>query len=344
MKGGLIMKKIILVNLFVILITGLILSGCAKKEAPKVVLREALVHASTDEIGAETIKMGERFNARVKGYVIEVHTGGDLVQMPELLDAGRMGTVEIVQFPIGVFSNAEPTFASAELPFLYNNLEANIAALDMLLEDYSAVLEKKYNQKALCVFTATSLDLLSRKPVRNMKDWKGLLVQAINPPTATTIQTLGGSPVSIPWPDAYTSLDKGVVDGTMVATTQMVNYKLNEVAKYVVPIYIVPTGMIATINLDVWKKIPKDVQDILIEEHKKTAKILNDTWITLCPKQLVILKDRGVEIVSIPQAERDKWRAALTPFTEKSLTDMGDFGKRVKEVAKTVNDKYPYKP
>jgi len=293
-------------------------------------------------MGEETIKMAERFNARVDGYVLEAHTGGSLVSLPESLDAVRTGAVEIAQWPVGVFGNAEPRFASAELPFLYNNVEANVAALDMLLPNYSAVCEEKFNQKALCIWTATSLDPLSKKPIRVMEDWKGLLVQAINPPTATTIETLGGSAVSIPWPDAYTSLDKGVVDATMVATNQTEIYKLYEVAKYVVPIYIVPTAMITTINMDVWNSLPKDVQDILVEENMKKAKILNDIFVPLTRELLATLAGHGIEIITPPVEERDRWRDALMPFTEGALADMGAFGARVQEVADEVNAKYPY--
>lgn len=339
------MKKIFLVLAAVVLMSALLLGSCSEPEpepAQKIILREALTHNPQDQIGEETIKMTERFNARVDGYVLEAHTGGSLVAMPESLDAARTGAVEIVQFPVGVFGNADPRFASAELPFLYNNIEANVAALDMLLEDYSAVYEEKFNQKALCIWTATSLDLLSKKPVRTMEDWDGLLVQAINPPTATTIEMLGGSAVSIPWPDAYTALDKGTVDATMVATNQMVIYNLYEVAKYVVPIYVVPTALVATINLDVWNSLPEDVQDILVEEHMKTAQILNDIFIPLTSELLVTLAENGIEIITPPMAERDRWRDALMPFTNQSLADMGAFGERVQEVADEVNAKYPY--
>ena len=361
------MKGLLLIIAVVVLMTGFLLGGCAEPEpepaapttpttpaepaapaepakppAKAIILREGLIHNPQDQIGDETIKMAERFNARVDGYVLEAHCGGTLASMPETLDAVRTGTMELGQWPIGVFANADARFASAELPFLLNNVEANIEALYLLHEDYSAVCEEKFNQKVLGTFTATSLDLLSKKPVRTMADWDGLLVMAINPATAVTIETLGGSAVSLPWPDAYTSLDKGVVDAGMYATNQMVIYNLWEVADYLVPVYMVPTGMVDTINLDVWNSLPKDIQDILAEEHMKKGKILNDLWIELVEEHLVTLADVGLEVISLPESERNLWRDALAPFREESLAGMGDFGKRVQEVADQVNAQYPY--
>ncbi len=353
------MKKIWLTLLVVVLMSGLILGGCAEPApapapspapapapappAKAVILREAISHNPQDQIGEESIKMADRFTAATGGnYVLEAHTGQSLVTLPESFDAVRTGTVEIAQYPLGVFAQADGRFASAELPFLYNNVEANIAALDLLMPDYSAVLEENFNQRLLGIFTATSLDLISTKPVRIMEDWEGLLVQSIAPQCAVTIETLGGSPVSIPWPDAYTSLDKGVVDAGMFASNQVVIYNLDEVTDYIVPVYMVPTAMVAAINLDTWNSLPKDIQDLLMEEHMKTCGILNDIFAGLVYEHLVTLADRGMEVISLPEAERDRWREALTPYRESSLAEMGAFGQRVQEVADQVNAKYPY--
>lgn len=337
--------KILSIVLIAILLTTSFALSCDSGPTTDkpMVLREAMVHPATDPMGIETQAAAERFNARTDGkYILEVHPGGSLVGMPESLDAVRTGTVEIGQFPIGVFANLDAKFASAELPFLYNNIEANIAALQLLKEDYSKVLEENYNQKALGIWTATSLDLLSTKPVKTMEDWKGLLVQSINPPTAVTIETFGGSAVSIDWPEAYTSLDKGVVDATMVATMQMVLYNLFEVADYCVPIYMVPTAIISTINLDTWKELPKDIQEMLVEEHDTLGANLDALYKSEAPKNLGILEENGVEVIFITDAERAKWRAALDGYINEQIAAMGDFGKRILEVADMVNAQYPY--
>ena len=173
------MKKCISITIAVIMLAALVISipGCGKSggTGQKVVFREALIHPATDYMAEYTVTMAKRFNARFPGeYEITVHPGGALMGMAESLDGVRTGMVEIGQFPPGVFSNTDVCFTSAELPFLYNNVEANIAACDELLPVYSELLEEKYNQKALALWTATSLDLLSTKPIKTMTDWQGL--------------------------------------------------------------------------------------------------------------------------------------------------------------------------
>jgi len=338
-------KKYIYLVLVVILLASLFLAGCGgtNTTGKKVVLRENVVHPATDYMAKYTQTMANRFNTKwADKYEITVHPGGALLGMGETLDGVRTGAVEISQFPPGVFSNTDVRFTSAELPFLYNNIEANIAACDKLLPIYDEMMMEKYNQKALALWTATSLDLICKKPIRTMEDFKGLKLMAINPPTAAVIETFGGSPVSIDFPDAYDSISKGVVEGGMYATTQMVEYKMWEVAKYVVPIYMVPTFIVVSINLDVWKSLPKDVQDSLLQEHQQMAHDLNALYEVLVTTNPTTLADNGCDIYYMPKSERDKMHEAMKPWVDEKLAAMGDFGKKIQKIADEINAKYPY--
>jgi len=340
------MKKLLFIGMAIIILASLtIISGCGQNtpSGGKVVLRENLIHPATDYMAEYTVTAAKRFNATFAGkYEITVHPGGALLGMAESLDGVRTGAVEIGQYPPGVFSNTDVRFTSAELPFLYNNVEANIAACDELLPVYSEMLEEKFNQKALALWTATSLDLLSKKPVKTIADWKGLNVMAINPPTAAVITTFGGAAVSIDFPDAYDALSKGVVDAGMYATTQMVEYKMWEVADFCVPVYMVPTFIVVAINLDTWKSLPKNVQDALLKEHQQMAHDLNALYEVLVTTNPDTLASHGVEIYVLPKDERDKWHAAMQPWVDEKMAAMGDFGKKIQKIADEINAKYPY--
>jgi TRAP-type transport system periplasmic protein len=338
------MKRCVFIIFALVLMAAFMMSGCSSSSSTgKVVLRENLIHPATDYMAKYTQTAANRFNTTYAGkYEITVHPGGALLGMAESLDGVRTGVVEIGQYPPGVFSNTDVRFASAELPFLYNNIQANIAACKELLPVYSELLEKNYNQKALAIWTATSLDLISKKPVKTMADWKGLVMQAINPPCAAVATALGGSPVSIDFPDAYSSLSKGVVDAGMYATTQMVEYNMWEVAKYLVPVYMVPTFIVCAINLDTWKKLPKDVQDALLAEHQKMADDLNSLYEVLVTTNPDTLASKGVEVYILPKDERDRWHAAIQPYINEQINKMGDFGKKITDIADKINAKYPY--
>ena len=83
------MKKFIYLVLVVILLASLFLAGCGStgNTGKKVVLRENVVHPSTDYMAKYTQTMANRFNTKWAGkYEITVHPGGALLGMGETLD------------------------------------------------------------------------------------------------------------------------------------------------------------------------------------------------------------------------------------------------------------------
>lgn len=341
------MKRLLILSIVAVVVLASLgcLTACPSSTSEKpVIMRHALAYSVKDQFGEAYTKMANEFTERTGGkYILEAHCGETLCTVPESLDAVRTGAVELSLWPVGVFAMVDPAFASAELPFMFNNVEANAAACEPLIPIYSSIMEAKYNQKVLNLITATSLDLLSKRPVKTMEDWKGLLIQAIAPACGAVAKALGGSAVSIPWPDAYSSLDKGVVDGGLYATNQMYMYKLYEVAKHLVPVYMVPTFVACSVNLDVWNKMPKNIQDILVEEHVKYADSLNALWTELVHSHPKTLANLGMDVYYLPKAERDRWRAACQPYVEEELSKIpAGFVTEFKKIADSANAKHPY--
>jgi len=273
---------------------------------------------------------------------MEYHPGESLVKVAESVDAVRTGAVEMSAWPIGVFGSIDPRFAAAEVPFAYNNVEGDCYAQELLLPLYSEFMEPKFNAKALTSFCCLALDVCSTKPIRTMDDWKGLVVQSVSPQSAEFIGKMGGSAVPLPFPEGYTALDKGVVDATMQSSMMMIMFKLYEVSSHVTRGYLVPASIIAAINMDTWNSLPKDIQDILVEEGLTTQREANEFFIRTDKENTNILTEQGLEVYVLPKEERDKWKEAVWPYSEELITEMGDWGQEFIQVMETVNAKYPY--
>lgn len=338
-------------RLFMLLIAAIILLmsvgsfvSCGPEEPTKpVTLRLAGPWPPMDPVTEQLQAFADGFNARSGAmYTMEVHPGESLVKMMESLDAVRTGAVELAGMPIAPFAANDPRFAAAEVPFLVNNADADAAIQEYTLPMYSKVLEEKFNQKALSSFTVLALEPVSTKPIRTLEDWKGLLVHAISPIVSSTVERLGGAPVAMPFPEIYSGLDKGVVDASMFATTGMLAFNVHEVASHVTLAYIIPAACVININLDTWNKLPNDIQDLLVEEGLKTQKATNERFVAKGKENPGILEGLGVEVYVLPQAERERWREAVRPYSESLIADMGDFGQELLKIAEEVNKKYPY--
>jgi TRAP-type C4-dicarboxylate transport system substrate-binding protein len=336
-----------LVLLTVVVVTLLSISclvSCAAPEAEEpVVLRLAGSHPPMDPTAIGMNAMAERFNERAGGkYIIEVHHAEELIKVNESLDAVRRGVVEMCFWPVGLFGGVDIRFSSAEMPFLYNNVYAHSAAQEPLLPLYSEILEKNFNQKALGSNCAGGFQVGGNKPVKTLEDWDGLLVQAPSPSIADVVDILGGSPVHVSAFEVYDALQKGVVDASLIATTGWLQVKLYEVASHLTLVYLLPANVMMSINLDVWNSLPKNIQDILLEEGQQAGREIDNAMIKAEEETPVKLAECGMEIYTLDKAERDRWQELLRPYNEKLIADMGEFGQKLTQVVDKVNSEHPY--
>jgi TRAP-type C4-dicarboxylate transport system substrate-binding protein len=98
-----------------------------------------------------------------------------------------------------------------------------------------------------------------------------------------------------------------------------------------------------SINLDLWKKMPKHIQEILQEETVKAADWMTKTTCTvLGDGDMKAFKEKGVSVYFVPKAERDRWEKMLTPYKEKQLVTFGELGQKIKKIAEDANKRHPY--
>lgn len=310
--------------------------------AKAVVLRLAMGAPPVDPMVAEIEKMAKKVTERTNGrYKMEVYAGDSLIKTTEALDAVRTGTVEMANCLPSWLSGSDMIFSTAELPFMFNNLKAAYAGCEPLRQIYSAVLEKKFNQKMIQLYASSDLELCSRKPVQSMDNWKGLLVAGQDNNVSLTVQALGGSPVSMPWPDQYPSLQKGVIDGAFSTTMAMMSLKEWEVAPNLVLCGAFPCLCGTMINLDLWNKMAKEDQDILIQEANNCTASMKTLFLQSTDSVPQDLAKAGMKVYTLPAAERDKWKAASRTAYDKIMSGVGSDAQKITDIINKANSDNP---
>lgn len=313
--------------------------------APKTtVLRLAVPWPPGDPVTNNIEEFVNKFNEQAKGeYRIELHPGESLVKVNDSLDALRTGSVEMCGWPTGLFGSMDPIFAAAELPFLANNAEADAAMQAETMPLYAEVMARKFNSKPLFTFTCLGLDVISTKPIRTQADWKGMLVQSVSPQSAKFIELLGGSSVPMPFPDGYQGLQKKVIEGSMQSSSMMIMFKMNEVADYVLRGYLIPASLGVHINLDVYNKMPKHIQDLIVNLGLEAQQNANEFFVKVAAENTKTLTDMGLTVYTLPKEERDKWKEVLEPYCEELFKAMGEeTANKLKAIAEKANNANPY--
>jgi TRAP-type C4-dicarboxylate transport system substrate-binding protein len=320
-------------------------SGTEKTQAKATVLRLAVPSPKGDPIVNNIENFVNEFNQKANGkYVIEIHPGESLIKFPDSLDALRNGAVEIDVWPIGAFSNVNPNFAAAELPFLVNSIEADAALQQEMMPLYDNLMTKKFNIKPIYTHTCLGIDMISNKQVKTAADWKGMLVQSISPQTAKFIELMGAAGVPMPFPDAYQGIQKNIIGATLQSSSMMIAFKLNEVAKYVLRGYLTPAAVVVAINQDVYNKMPKDIQDLLMQLGKKAQADTNKYFVDVYWQNYKTIADMGISVYTLPKAERDNWVQKLQPYCDELYNSMdSDFAHKLKDIGTKLDKAYPYK-
>jgi C4-dicarboxylate-binding protein DctP len=306
-------------------------------------LRWAQFATANLEDSQPQIKMAENVFNRTNGRCkIELFWSDSLVPMFEAMDAVRLGSAEMATFPFGPFGGMDARFASSEMPLFYNTVEAQVEAQSALMPAYSGVFEEKFNQKAIQVRSILPLQIGSAKrPIKTLQDWNKLLTQTISPAVTAIVEKLGGVGAPASPLDVYELLQKGTVDATVQSLGKFVEAKLWEVCDNLTNCMFISASAATTINLDVWNKLPKDIQDIILEEALIAEQAIQKLEVELYYSYLDQLR-ANMAVYDLPAAERAKWQEAVKPIVDGMLAKMGDFANDVKATAEAANAKYPY--
>ncbi|MFC1918332.1 TRAP transporter substrate-binding protein DctP, partial [Chloroflexota bacterium] len=117
----------------------------------------------------------------------------------------------------------------------------------------------------LATFGYDSHQLWTTKEVKTLDDFKGLKLRTFGA-FAKLIDALGATPISMPSGDAYTSIQKGVLDGLHWAPETVFRWKIHEVIKYKTRVDFGAIGSNALImNMDVWNEMPDDIQKTVLQ-------------------------------------------------------------------------------
>ena len=347
------MKKFLFITLALVLISGIIFSGCAKPAptrtptpmpAPKsqpVILKYATVLPPMDPYSLEKQHMCERFNERAQGRCkIEYYPGGQLCEDRESFDLVAKGAIDITENAFGTLTGHDRCFGTTDLPFSCTNLRAYIATTEAIKEVYAPIIEK-FNQKVLAVQWASTNELISTRKVKTLEDWKGLRVLAINPAIADMVAFFGGSSVSLSFPYAYVALQKKIVDAAIFTTSPMVFYKLWNVAQYVTISYMFGCPIVVTINMDVWNSLPEDIQKILLEENQIAVENSNKHFLDIAEEDPKTLEANGIEVYFLPQVERERWEEVVRPYVDRVTTEIGPTAQLIRNICEKANMENP---
>jgi TRAP-type C4-dicarboxylate transport system substrate-binding protein len=172
--------------------------------------------------------------------------------------------------------------------------------LDVLDEGY-----KKANAKVIGFGCLGEGYLVMLKKELKKADFTGLKLRT-TPSYDPLVKALGGASVRIASGEIYSSLEKGVVDGACQTAFGAWDMKLYEVAKYMLKPFYGEVVELYYMNLNSWGKLPKDLQDLLLQVLKEVEVEGRKNLIAKYEKDEAEMLRRGMVLNVLPPAEAAK--------------------------------------
>ena len=324
-------QKSFLFSLTIVLVV-MSLFGSFAKAAP-IVLKAVTYHPKDHPNVNPWLKMMiERVNKDSKGELTINWLGGpEVIDPKDQTNALKTGAVDM--HPYHSFGYMVPVMReayAAGLTQLASWEERKSGAFDL----WDTMLQKRINAKYLGrMHTGPNLSfwMYTNFKVEKIEDFRGKIIRVM-PLYIPWLKAMGASTVNTAAGEIYSAVERKAVDG-FVYPMGMVGWGLHKITKYRIEPGVFTMEPACIINLDTWKKIPKHLQDLLLEvivdfeyisyaQHVVTAELERETMLKA-----------GMTIISLPSSEAKKFRDLAYNVTwETVIKDAPEFGPQLREL------------
>lgn len=249
-------------------------------------------------------------NEQTEGKVIiRIYPNEDLGDNTEMAQQLVTGELDAMMMPQGVEATYAPKIATLGLPFLFTSYEQAWAVMDNeeIAKGLTAELSN-YNMVQLAFWENGMRQITNNvKEIKTPEDVKGLKMRIPDDEmTAAILKELGATTTKFAWSKTYDALKQGTFDGQENPVANIYANKINEVNQYMTITNHKYESKNLVFSNTTWKKLPKDIQDILLEGAKTYGQEHREAVASQEDDQLAKLKEAGMVVNETPDVEAFK--------------------------------------
>jgi TRAP-type C4-dicarboxylate transport system substrate-binding protein len=267
----------------------------------------------------------------------------------QLLDQVRDGVADVAwsvpTYAAGRYTRSEVF----ELPFMATTAKGGSQALWAFVQKNA--LDEFRGLKLLFMHVHDGAAFhFSKKEVRTLEDLKGMKIRAATRINARMLAALGAAPVQMPLPQVPEALAKGVIDGAIVPWEGIPAVKLQEIAKFHLD---VPAGapqfsntiFAFAMNQARYNALPADLKKVIDANSglETSAWAGEKGFDAALEPHRKLARDRGNRIVTLGDAELQRWMKATESVDDEWVKEVGGKGadgKRLIEEARALIRQY----
>jgi TRAP-type transport system periplasmic protein len=290
------MKKLVL------FLIGAAMSVCLMTPAPAFA-KQVMKLGFGDPINSDQGAIAKQFK-----YLVESYTGGDVeIQLfpgsalgneTEMLQNTRSGELDLCMLSVPNLSPFSRKINILTFPYVIKSMrDAVTITTGKLGQQWNDILQKEAGIRILAWTYSNFRHLTnSKRKISSMADLKGLKVRV--PQNALMIasyEAWGANPTPMAWPETFTALQQGVVDGQ--DNPYIVNYtmKFQEVQKYITPLHYQFSLQPMIVGEKHFQKMDQNLKEILVRAGIEAQQYCVLFQMEESEKALQAMLDAGME-------------------------------------------------
>ena len=277
------------------------------------------------------VEVEKRTNGMVK---VKTFPGSTLLNPKNMMDGVIAGTADIGNL---VMAYQPGRFIITNATSLPLGIEDAQTASLVLWDIYKKYQPKSFAKvKVLAMFANTPSNIMSKKPIRNLQELKGVNLRASGV-AAQILKTWGANPVGMPMSATPEALQKGTVKGLFSSLEVMKDFKFANLLKNAT---MTDTGTYAfavVMNKEKWNSLPKKIQKIL-DELSLQQVVWTGRYVDNHVKEAVewSKSKKNVSFHKLSPSQKAQWAKMVEPIVAKWIKDTTAKGYPAKAIVEDI--------
>ncbi|MBN1662237.1 MAG: TRAP transporter substrate-binding protein [Deltaproteobacteria bacterium] len=282
---------------------------------------------------------------RTSGEVkIQTFPGGTLLAAKNIFDGVISGSADIGNFAMSYQPGRFPVSEAVDMPVGFKSSKVASLVLYDLIEKYKP---KEFEKvKILTLFTCPPADIMTSRPVKSLKDLKGLELRSSGT-GAEIIKKLGAIPVAMPQSETPEAIQKGVVKGMVSSMEILKDFNFAAYCPYATEANLFVVSFAVVMNMDKWNALPPAVKKVFDDLRVEQALWTGDYVDNHVKEALVWSKEKyNHQLLSFSAEDKAEVAKLLTPMIQdyvKRVTAQGVPGEEIIKDVYSLKKKYEKK-
>lgn len=254
---------------------------------------------------------------------ISLHSNGTLMKLDAIRRAVQTDQVQIGEIRLGSYSNEDPMFNLAGLPFVAGDYDS-AWALMQAQKPYFDELFDGIGLKVLAYQPWPGQGFYTKSEVTGLDDFDGQKLRIYSKATQSMGNALGFDATILPFAEIPQAFATGLIDALFTSPQTGIDIQAWDNTNYFTAAGAIFTKNAIVVNKDVFEALPEDIQAALVSAGETATKRGWEMSEATYGTQLGILEENGMTVSDAPEeviaklkeigaSMMEEWEASASP-------------------------------